>query len=125
MQSSPRHAPIPPMNLQLRGLRFRPRWWGFALALAASVVTISLGNWQSRRAEEKRALADRFEAAGRSDPVSVPVAPAPNAALKFHRLKAKGHFVPQYTILLDNKVYRGRPGYFVVTPLRLSGGTMH
>ena len=34
-------------------------------------------------------------------------------------------FVPQFTILLDNKVYRGRPGYFVVTPLRLSGSSVH
>ena len=39
----------------LAGYSFRPRLW--ALALAACAAGIALGNWQSRRADEKRALA--------------------------------------------------------------------
>ncbi len=110
---------------RLHGLRFRPRWWGFALALVASLATISLGNWQSRRAQEKRDLASRFEEAGRVPPIAVPGAAAPAESLVLRRLAARGRFLPQFTILLDNKVYRGRPGYFVVTPLQLSGGALH
>ena len=34
----------------------------------------------------------------------------------------RGEFIPKYTVLLDNKVYRGRPGYHVVQPLRVAGG---
>ena len=125
MQSSPRDAPIPPLMNQLHGLRFRPRWWGFALALAASFATLSLGNWQSRRAQEKRELAARFEVAGRAAPVAVPGAAEPADKLVLKRLTARGRYLPEFTILLDNKVYRGRPGYFVITPMRLSGGSMH
>ena len=109
----------------LRGLRFRPRLWGFLLALLASVCTISLGNWQTRRAQDKQDLAARVERAGRAAPLTVSGAAKPAIDLAFRRLTARGEFLPQYTILLDNKVHRGRPGYFVVTPLRLADGSMH
>ena len=113
------------MPPSLQGLRFRPRWWAGLLALAACAATLSLGNWQSRRAEEKRGLADRFEQASRVAPLAVPALPAVPGALAFKHLSAKGEFVPRYTVFLENKVYRGRVGYFVVTPLRLSGSTLH
>jgi len=113
------------MLTSVQRLRFRPRWWGLALAISACAATVSLGNWQTRRAEEKRGLAERFERAGRAAPAAVPAVPAPGEALAFKRLAATGEFVPQFTVLLDNKVYRGRAGYFVVTPLRLSGSALH
>ena len=113
------------MSERLRGLRFRPRWWGFALALVACAATLSLGNWQTRRAEEKRGLAQRFELAARGEPQPVPASQTLPAAVVFKRLVVQGEFVPQYSVLLDNKVYRGRPGYFVVTPLRIRGSALH
>lgn len=113
------------MTSRMQGLRFRPRWWGFLLALAAAFATVSLGNWQSRRAQEKRDLAERFEAADRAVPLAIPGSAAPASSLAFRRLGARGEFIPRFTVLLENKVYRGRVGYFVVTPLRLSGSALH
>ena len=80
-------------------LRFRPRSWAVLLAALGCVAGIALGNWQTGRAQEKRELA---------------------AALK--PVFLRGEFLPKYTLYLDNKVYRGRPGYQVVQPLRLDGG---
>ncbi len=34
---------------------------------------------------------------------------------------ATGTFVPEHTVYLDNKLRRGRPGYEIVTPLKLDG----
>lgn len=79
---------------------FRPPWWATLLALCGCAAGIALGNWQSGRAAEKRALA---------------AAQAP--------LTLRGEFEPRYTVLLDNKLNRGRPGYHVVQPLRLAQGT--
>ncbi len=110
---------------RLQDLRFRPRWWATVLALAACWAAILLGNWQSARAQEKRDLAERWEQAARAAPVPVPAGEVPAEALVFKRLAARGEFLPQFTVLLDNKVYRGRPGYFVVTPLRLAGSLRH
>jgi surfeit locus 1 family protein len=84
------------------GYSFRPRPWALALAAAACAAGIALGNWQSGRADQKRAAAARLE-----------------------RVAVEGEFVPNYTVYLDNKTRRGRPGYEIVTPLRLRGSTSH
>jgi surfeit locus 1 family protein len=80
-------------------LRFQPPWWAWALAAAGCVAGVLLGNWQVNRAEQKRAA---------------------GAALEI--LSLRGDFEAQRTVLLDNKLYRGRPGYHVVQPLRLRDG---
>lgn len=68
------------------------------LAAAACAAFVSLGQWQSRRADEKRATGAAVQPAS-----------------------ARGTFVARYTVLLDNKLSRGRAGYHVVQPLRLAG----
>src|SRR5262245_29442533 len=88
--------------MKLAGLRFRPRLWAFVLAVAGCAGFIALGNWQTGRAAEKRAA---------------------QAALK--RISLSGEFLPNYTVLLDLRMHRGRPGYHVVQPLRLAGGKGH
>ena len=75
----------------------RPRAWAFALAAAGCAAGIALGNWQASKAAEKRA-----------------------AAATQQRLALRGEFLERYTVLLDNKVFRGRVGYHVVQPLKLA-----
>jgi surfeit locus 1 family protein len=82
------------------GYSFRPRAWALALTAAACVAFIALGNWQARRAEEKRAL---------------------GAQLEKSRIALTGEFRPEHTVFLDNKIRNHRAGYEVVTPLRLDG----
>jgi surfeit locus 1 family protein len=84
------------------GYSFRPRLWALALAAAACAAGIALGNWQSGRADQKRAAAARLE-----------------------RVVVEGEFLPKYTVYLDNKTRRGRPGYEIVTPLRLRSSNSH
>jgi surfeit locus 1 family protein len=79
------------------GIRFRPPWWGVLLAAAGCATGIALGQWQSGRADEKRAAAG-----------------ASHVALR-------GEFLPQHTVLLDNKLRQGRPGYEVVQPFHIAG----
>jgi surfeit locus 1 family protein len=47
------------------------------------------------------------------------------SSLIHKRVLARGRFVPERTVLLDNKLRRGRAGYEVVTPLRLAGSDGH
>ncbi len=84
------------------GYSFRPRAWALAAAALGCAAFILLGDWQTRRADEKRALGAQAQS------VSV-----------------TGVFVPRYSVMLDNKVRQGRPGYEVVTPLRLAGSDLH
>src|SRR5436189_764084 len=77
------------------GYSFRPRLWAWALVVLGCAAFISLGNWQTRRAQQKRALAAQLETVGLA-----------------------GTFLPKYTVLLDNKLHAGKAGYEVVTPLQ-------
>lgn len=109
----------------LRGYSLRPRGWALAAAAAACVAFVLLGNWQARRAELKRALATELEQALRSPPIELPGAAVDPATLIHKRVSARGRFVAERTVLLDNKLRRGRAGYEVVTPLRLAGSDWH
>ena len=82
------------------------------------------GNWQARRADEKRALGEAFDQALRSPPIML-TADAGVASLLHKHVAARGRFVGGHTVFLDNKLRGGRPGYEVVTPLHLAGSDLH
>lgn len=82
---------------------------------------MALGNWQTGRAEEKRALGARLERALEGPAVEIGPGLAASEKVVGKRVVAHGHFIASRTILLDNKLRHGRPGYEVVTPLRLDG----
>ncbi len=92
-----------------------------ALAAAACAGAIALGNWQAGRADEKRALGAQLARAMRAPPVELPLEPVEPQSLVMRRVAASGRFADEHTVLLDNKLRRGRPGYEVITPLRLNG----
>ena len=94
------------------------------LAAAACAVFVSLGNWQSRRAEEKKAIAAELGQA-MSTPALELSAAAPAAGYVHKHVAARGSFEPRQTVYLDNKLRRGRPGYEVITPLRLAGSDVY
>jgi surfeit locus 1 family protein len=105
----------------LSGYSFRPRAWAFVAAAAACAAGIALGNWQAGRAAEKRALGARLEQAMRATAIEIPSESVKAELLVMQHVSAKGRFVDEHTVYLDNKLRRGRPGYEVVTPLRLDG----
>ena len=112
-----------PIMISLR--QFRPTWWGVALTVAGCAAFIALGNWQTRRAQEKRALAAKVDAALKGRPLNLPAQPVAAADYALRRVVAQGEFAPEHTIFLDNKIHQGRVGYEVVTPLRLAGGRLY
>jgi surfeit locus 1 family protein len=103
------------------GYSFHPRAWAFALAVVACAAGIALGHWQAGRAGEKRALRAQLDNAMREPPVEISSGKLSADALVWKRVAARGHFIDAHTVYLDNKLRHGRPGYEVVTPLRLNG----
>jgi surfeit locus 1 family protein len=107
------------------GRSFRPTWWGFVLALAGCAAFVALGNWQLRRAEQRRAVELGLAAAQRGPVLELPASVVDPRDYALRRIEARGEFVAAQTVLLENKIRNGRVGYEVITPLRLGGGTMH
>jgi surfeit locus 1 family protein len=107
------------------GYSFRPRGWPLALAAAACAAGIAFGSWQTRRAEEKRALGAEVDRALKAAPIEISTTLVENKNLLLKRVAARGEFVADRTLLLDNKIRHGRVGYEVITPFRLSRSALH
>jgi cytochrome oxidase assembly protein ShyY1 len=93
-------------------------------ALAAIVViavTVSLGNWQMRRAAEKQLLQDRIDAALAAEPVSVGAQRPLVAEQVGGRVIVRGRWLDQYTLFVDNRTVRGRAGVHMLTPIKIEG----
>ena len=95
------------------------RWLVLLAALLAAALTARLGVWQLDRAAQKIALQTAIEAEGARPPLA-------NADLggddQLHRRVAlRGRWLTELSVWLDNRPMDGHTGFFVVTPLLLSG----
>jgi surfeit locus 1 family protein len=106
------------------------RWWwapGLWPTVAAALLLpalLGLGVWQLHRADYKRQLQAEYD-----QYQSEPAAPLASEmrgieALQFHRLRVHGWYEADRQILIDNRIHQGRPGYEVLTPLHIDGGTV-
>jgi surfeit locus 1 family protein len=105
------------MNLRA----FRPRPLLLLATLAFCALAVAAGQWQAGRAADKAQLQARQEALAQEPPVVLPAGAIQAADFVSRRVIAEGEFDARRAILLDNRVLNGRPGYHVVTPLRLAG----
>lgn len=112
------------LTLRVGVWKFAPRVWPTLAALFFFVLTLSLGNWQSGRAEGKRALQARYDAAVREAPIHVGAAPLDRESVLYRKLEVEGAFDEAHTLLLDNRVLDGVAGYHVLTPLRIKGSPL-
>jgi len=97
------------------------QWLPYVTGVLLCVLTIQLGLWQTRRAEEKIALGERLEATQNEAPIrSADV----DSLSEWTRVQLTGRWLADKTILVDNRVHQGQPGFYVLTPLQLSGGAV-
>ena len=113
-----------PDYLPLTAALYTRRFW--LLTLAAVLVaglTFSLGCWQLRRADEKKAIQSAIDAASALDALDVQaLAAIQNPTQAFYRpAQLQGVWLPAHTVYLDNRPMNGRVGFWVLTPLALQG----
>jgi surfeit locus 1 family protein len=104
----------------------RRRWFVLAAALMVMSLTARLGWWQLDRAAEKNALQAAIDSQAAAPELAADALPANEAESlrqRYRRVTLHGSWLPQHTIYLDNRQMRGLPGFFVLTPLKLSGGS--
>jgi surfeit locus 1 family protein len=107
------------VRIKLGTRTFAPRLFTTVVTIVLIAMLISLGRWQLRRAEEKRALFDAF-AAGADATLLIDVHTP--KVMRYQHVEASGRYDAARQLLIDNMVSGGRAGYFVITPFALAGG---
>lgn len=95
---------------------FRFDWKVTLLVLLLLPVTVSLGQWQLDRADEKQAMIAEREAHQALGPVTLDQLPSESSQLRYRRVALQGAFDSGHCFLLDNQVHLGRVGYEIICP---------
>lgn len=95
-----------------------------AVVLVAAILGVALtgrlGWWQLDRAAEKRAIQSGLEAGEKA--AALPASALLETPMPVHRrVRLRGEWLADRTVLLDNRPMNGRAGFYAVTPLRLDG----
>ncbi|MCD2339603.1 SURF1 family protein [Ideonella azotifigens] len=94
-------------------------------ALLGMALMARMGLWQLDRAKQKLALQAEINEHGQlpalgNDSLARTQLQADEQA--YRPITLTGHWVPGATVFLDNRQMQGRPGFFMLTPLRLATG---
>lgn len=101
------------------------RWWLAVVLLTILTLTfIGMGRWQLSRADERRAVAQQIEQGRRAEPKVLNSQNAGHGFKPWQAATASGQWLPQYSVLLDNRSQEGKPGLWLVMPLRLDDGAV-
>lgn len=97
-----------------------------ALLCALLILTgVVAGCWQLDRAAQKQSLQATLDQGLGRAPIDIGGAPVNRKDVEYQRARARGTWLADRTVLIDNKVHGGVAGYHVVTPLKIAGSDMH
>lgn len=102
------------------GFRWQVNLGVALLAALLAPLLAALGFWQLHRAEEKRLLVDEYRLREQSPAISIATID-PLGDHLYRRVFARGRFINERSVLLENRVRRGRPGYDLMTPFEAEG----
>jgi surfeit locus 1 family protein len=91
----------------------------FLVTALLCALGISLGNWQTKRAEDKEALARVMQAQLRQPAVTLNKDMVAADLKAFQRLKLRGQFLSHWPLYLDNRPLNGVAGFYVLMPFKL------
>ena len=106
-------------------MAFRFRLIPFLATVVLVAIGVSAGRWQDGRAAQKLALEARLAAGNAAAPLDLGAAPVVAAEVEFRRVRLQGEWVSGWPVYLDNRPHDGRPGFYLLMPLRLAGSDMH
>jgi surfeit locus 1 family protein len=87
--------------------------------LLIALVAITLGNWQSRRGDEKVLLKAQITNGQALPPIGPSEVTAQTHASR--RVQIEGQWLADKTVFIDNRTHKGIAGFHVLTPLKMQG----
>ena len=107
--------------LQIGPYRFAPALWPSVAFALVFPILLSLGYWQMSRAADKHELVEQRAATEIVAPIEIGSVTRLTVDDRYRPAVVRGHYVAEQQWLLDNRVYRGQPGYHVFTPFVIEG----
>ncbi|WP_152346397.1 SURF1 family protein [Brevibacterium sp. CFH 10365] len=108
---------------------FSARWLKYiAMAIIVIIACVFLALWQKDRRDQREQEIATITANYSADPVDVSsVLPNPTSALatteEWTQVELTGHYSDEDTVLARNRTVGDTPGFYVVTPFELTGGS--
>ena len=106
--------------MRIGNREFLPRPLPTLATIILLPILISLGFWQLDRAEQKREILSQYQQQEGRGIVNLNKSASGQEYLPYQRVEVTGKFDNSQQFLLDNKVYQGRAGFEVITPLLLA-----
>jgi len=110
------------ISFNVGAYRFSPGIFPSITTLAFMYLMVFMAQWQAGKAEYKDNLHDKIVARKDLPAITLQELPATEDERLFLPVILSGQYDTEHTFLLDNKILKGRVGYDVYTPLRLSDG---
>ncbi len=101
-------------------LTFRFRWVPAIATICVMAIGLSLGNWQTRRAEEKTAIEQAMQARAALPAIHANTWRRGDRPDEYRRIVAEGEFIAAWPIYLENRPQDGKAGFHLLMPLRLT-----
>src|SRR4051812_32166240 len=92
-----------------------------ALALLSAIVFVRLGFWQLHRRQERLARNALVTARYNTPVVDVATLPRDSAAVRFRRARVTGALDYEHELTFASRSFKGSPGVFILTPVRIPG----
>ena len=107
-------------SIRLATYQFSPGVLATLVTVVLLYIMISLGLWQLDRAEYKDTLQQKIEQRKNLSAVDVVDLPSSIDDRRYLPVRFTGEFDVGHSFLLDNRTVKGRVGYHVFTPVKIS-----
>lgn len=108
------------ISFHIASYHFNPGVFSSLITAGFLYVMISLGFWQLDRAAFKDTLQQNITERKNLMPVSLDVLPQSIENRRYHPVVFIGEYDTEHSLLLDNKIFNGRVGYHVFTPVKIN-----
>jgi surfeit locus 1 family protein len=108
-------------TLRFGPYRFAPSLWPSVAFALVFPLLLSLGFWQADRASAKQELLDQRAASEVLAPLLLDSRTPLGVDDRYRPAEVRGRYLAEQQWLLDNRLYRGQPGYHVFTPFLIEG----
>jgi len=106
-------------------IRFKFRCIPFIATITVVAIGISLGNWQLRRADQKRAIETRLTMRQSLAPLMVNAGLVKPDDIEYRQVMVRGEFDNNWPLYLDNRPYAGNAGFYLLMPFKIAGSERH